>query len=226
MPKTNTHLKCLWLFTIYMNTNFKLTVYWHDDHQQMPIKAIPLQHYPKLTLKNSVICPFYINKACEDILSILPGFLKDLPQSENLVCGAAIWTKTTLISFQHWFHSFSAFPFKSLLGIHFFWSAKERYFLIIYYLRLLYLYIGRISTHVCHSFGVFQVFKSLVTHLSTIILLRSMSSTFQSDFCLYLKNFNSCMAAVISVNVKIFLSQNQSYRICWLVLPFLGLTYF
>ena len=35
-------------------------------------------------------------KACEDILYIIPKFLIDLPQSENLICGAATWTKTTL----------------------------------------------------------------------------------------------------------------------------------
>ena len=32
--------------------------------------------------------------------SLLPGFLKDLPQSENLVRGAATWTKTTLAIFE------------------------------------------------------------------------------------------------------------------------------
>ena len=104
LPKTNTHMKWLWLFTIYTNKNFRPTVKWLYGHQQTPINyATFLQHSSKRISRNLVKCLFrlfYINKACEYILWILQGFLQDLSQSENLVRGVATWTKTALAVFQ------------------------------------------------------------------------------------------------------------------------------
>ena len=120
LTKTNTHLKWLWLFIIYKNTNFSLTVKWLNGHQQMPIDAILLQHSPELISKNPVICLFWINKACEDIFCIPQEFLKNWPESENLARGAATWTKTALAIFQLWFHYFSQ---------HFFQGTCDTFFL-------------------------------------------------------------------------------------------------
>ena len=67
---------------------------------------------------------FQDRKACKKIFAIIPRFLEDLRQSEDLVRGAATRTKTALIIFQFLFHYFSAFPFK-VFGIHFSWQTEE-----------------------------------------------------------------------------------------------------
>ena len=43
-----------------------------------------------------MICFFEIDNACKEIFAISPRSLKDLFQSEDLVCGAATRTKTAL----------------------------------------------------------------------------------------------------------------------------------
>ena len=116
----------LWLFAIYPNTNLRSTVEWLNGAQKLTINAILLQNFPKFIPKNSVICFFKIDKVCKETFAILPRFLEDLLQSEDLVRGAATRTKTALTIFQFWFHYFSAFPFKAF-GIYFPWQTKEWY---------------------------------------------------------------------------------------------------
>ena len=129
----------------------------------MPINDIFLQHSPELISRNSVMCFFLINKACEDILCILLGILKNLPQSENLVRGAATWAKTTLAIFQFWFHYFSAFPFKAF-GIHFSWKAKKWYSLIIRTLFKIVFLVYK-NDHTCLPvFRCFSKFPRPLTH--------------------------------------------------------------
>jgi len=56
---------------------------------------------------------------------LLPGFLRNLLESENLVCSATAGTKATLDIIQLWFNCFVTSFFKEL-GIHFVWEAMER----------------------------------------------------------------------------------------------------
>ena len=93
---------------------------------QLTINAIFLQNLPKFIPRNLVICFFKIDKASKEIFAILPRFLEDWLQSEDLVRGAATRTKIALTTFQFWFHYFSAFPFKAF-GIYFAWQTKEWY---------------------------------------------------------------------------------------------------
>ena len=69
---------------------FKLALERLNGFQQTPINVIPLQHSPELISRNPVICFLLINKTCAYILCILPGFLKNLPQSENLYVERAL----------------------------------------------------------------------------------------------------------------------------------------
>ena len=119
-------MKRLWLLAIYPIANLRLAVEWLNGTQQLIINAILLQNLPKFIPRNSVICFFKIDKQCKEIFAILPRFLKDLLQSEDLVHGAATRTKTTLTIFQFWFHYFSAFSFKAF-GIYFPWQTKKWY---------------------------------------------------------------------------------------------------
>ena len=89
--------------------------YWRvtTDHQRHT-PAKPSKVYPEeLGLMLSKI-----NKSCKEIFSILPRFLEDLLQSEDLFHSAATRTKTALAILLFWFHYFSAFPFKTF-GIYF-----------------------------------------------------------------------------------------------------------
>jgi len=51
---------------------------------------------------------------CKDVFSILPRFLKNMVESENLVCRATAETKTALGIIQFWFNYFAASFFKAL----------------------------------------------------------------------------------------------------------------
>ena len=62
----------------------------------------------------SVLCFFKINKTCKEIFAILPRFLEDLLQSEDLVRGAATRTKTALALLQ-----FFSSPISRLLAFTF-----------------------------------------------------------------------------------------------------------
>ena len=116
----------LWLLVIYPKANLRSAVEWLNGAQQLTINAILLQNLLKFVPRNSVICFFKIDKACKEIFAILPRFLEDLLQRENLVRGAATRTKTALTIFQFWFHYFSAFPFNAF-GIYFPWQTEEWY---------------------------------------------------------------------------------------------------
>ena len=126
LPESNAHIEWLWLLAIYPNTNLRSAVEWLNGAQQWTINAILLQNLPKFIPRNSVICFFKIDKACKEIFAILPRFLEDLLQSEDLVRGAAIRTKIALTIFQFWFHKFSAFPLKAF-GVYFPWQTEEWY---------------------------------------------------------------------------------------------------
>ena len=118
----------LWLLAIYPNTNLRSAVEWLNVALQLTINAIFLQNLPKFIPKNSVICFFKIDKACKEIFAILPMFLEDLLQSEDLVRGAATRTNTALTIFQFWFHYFSAFPFKAFgIPVYFPRQTEEWY---------------------------------------------------------------------------------------------------
>ena len=65
----------IWLLIIHTNTNFKLTVKWLNGHWHMPINVILLQQSQSTYLGTK---SYLINKACKNILYILPRFLKDL----------------------------------------------------------------------------------------------------------------------------------------------------
>jgi len=56
---------------------------------------------------------------------MLPRFLENLLESENLVCNAAAGTKNALGSIRLWFNYFAASYFKALC-YYFSWEAKER----------------------------------------------------------------------------------------------------
>ena len=71
----------------------------------MAINKCPSMPYSCSTLQNSDLeksghMAFLDQQACEGVLCILPGFLITLLLSENLIRGAAIWTKTTPEIFQ------------------------------------------------------------------------------------------------------------------------------
>jgi len=67
-----------------------------NGKQQLTINVTLLQNPSKYISRNTVICFFEVNKACKEGFAIFPRFLKYLLQSEDLVRGAATWTKTAL----------------------------------------------------------------------------------------------------------------------------------
>ena len=68
----------------------------HSTDHKSHIPPKPSIVYPR----NLAMRFFKIDKACKEIFAILSSFLKDLLQSEDLVQGAATWTKTTLAILQ------------------------------------------------------------------------------------------------------------------------------
>ena len=80
---------------------------------------------PKLFTRNLVVCFLEVDKTCVDVFCILPRFLKNLLESENLICNATGGTKTALGIIPVWFNYFAASFFKAP-GIHFSREAKER----------------------------------------------------------------------------------------------------
>ena len=93
-----------------------------SNWRSTPYSCRTLEFIPR----NSVICFFEIDKACKEIFTVLPRFLGDLLQSEDLVRGTATRTKTALDILQFWFHYFSAFSFEAF-GIYFPWQTKKLY---------------------------------------------------------------------------------------------------
>ena len=71
------------------------------------------QSFSKFIPRNSDLCFFKIDKACKEIFTLLPRFLKDSLLSEVLLRIAATRTKTALTILQFCFHYFSEFPFKA-----------------------------------------------------------------------------------------------------------------
>jgi len=67
-------------------------------------------------MRNPVICFLEVDKACVDVFGILPRFLKNLLQNENLVCYAAAGTKSALSIIQVWFNYFAASFSRHLIG--------------------------------------------------------------------------------------------------------------
>ena len=100
LPESNAHMERLWLLANYPNINFRSAVKWLKGTYQLIINAILLQNLAKSIGRNSFICFFKIDNACKEIFAILPRFREDLPQSKDLVHGAATQMKTALIIFQ------------------------------------------------------------------------------------------------------------------------------
>jgi len=69
---------------------------------------------PKLFTRNLVVCFLEVDKTCVDVFCILPRFLKNLLESENLICNATGGTKTALGIIPVWFNYFAASFFKAL----------------------------------------------------------------------------------------------------------------
>ena len=133
--------------------------------------------------------PFLRQQSIRRYLLHTPGTIKDLPQSKNLVRGAATWTKTTRAVFQLQFHYFSAFCFKAL-GIHLSWKIKKWCCLIICTLftsAFLVCWNDRTSLPV---YWCFPKFPRLLAPLSTnVLFLLSMPSTFQIELHLHRQPF-------------------------------------
>ena len=99
---------------------FQEATYWEDFEgvaivnsiSIYPLHALLLQNIPKFILRNSVICFFKIDKACKEIFAMLPRFLEDLLQSEEL----KIWSVELRTGRKpHW----PSFSFDSTISRHF-----------------------------------------------------------------------------------------------------------
>jgi len=68
-------------------------------------------------------CLFEVDKACKEVFTILPKFLKDILQNEDLVRGIEIRTKTALSILL----LFTAFSFKrfGIWHVVFSWQTKR-----------------------------------------------------------------------------------------------------
>ena len=195
------------LFTIYMNTNFRLTVEWLNGRQHMPklpINAILPQHSPELISRNPVVCLFRSTKHAKTSFANSKDFLK-ICLSENLVRGLRPGRKPHLL-FSNWFHYFATFPFKAL-GIPRtpFWKAKMWYCSIIR-LHFTIAFLVNRNDHTCLPvFWCFSKFPRDLTHprQSTYFLFRSfnISDRILSSPAAF-PNFNPRMAAATSVNLK------------------------
>ena len=76
-------------------------------------------------LISKVICFFEINETSEDIFSILPAFLNNLPESEDLVRCASTRAETTLMVCQI-FLNYRTTPFFQALSIGLTRKAEQR----------------------------------------------------------------------------------------------------
>ena len=96
---------------------------WHvaiGDQRHTP--AEPSRVYPE-ELGHML---FRNRQSTKEIFTVLPRFLDDLLQSEDLVRSTATRTKTALDNLQFWFHYFFAFSFEAF-GIYFPWQTKKLY---------------------------------------------------------------------------------------------------
>jgi len=106
-------------------------------------------------MRNPVVCFFEVNKTCVDVFGILPRFLQNLLESENVVCCAAAGMKTTLGIIQLWFNYFAT-SFFMPLGIYFLGRLRrEMLQLLMHSLLSPSLGMGMI-TPVCQSLVLFQ----------------------------------------------------------------------
>jgi len=66
-------------------------------------------------MRNPVVCFLEVDKKCVDVFDILPRFVENLLQSENLVCNATAMTKSTLDIVQILFKLFRGIYFQGTL---------------------------------------------------------------------------------------------------------------
>ena len=81
------------------------------------------QHHTPTTLlkafhEEPVVCFLEVDKAYVDVFCILPRFLKNLLESENLVCSATAGMQTALGIIQLWFNYFTACFFKAVGNVN------------------------------------------------------------------------------------------------------------
>jgi len=76
------------------------------------------QHSPEFFTRNSVVCFLQVDKTCVKVFGLLPRFLKNLLESEILVCSAMARMKTALGIIQLWFKYFAASFFKALGNVN------------------------------------------------------------------------------------------------------------
>jgi len=81
----------------------------------------------KLFTRNPVTCYLEVDKTCVDVFGLLPRFLNNLLESENLVCSATAATTTALGIIQLWFNYFVASFFKALgnVNVHYLKFPKK-----------------------------------------------------------------------------------------------------
>ena len=77
-----------------------------DGQQEAPVNTVFPQHPPQLFTRNPAIYIPEVDKTCAYVFGRLPGFLKNLLESETLVCSATATTKTALDTTQLWFNYF------------------------------------------------------------------------------------------------------------------------
>jgi len=73
---------------------------------------------PKFFTSNAVVRFLEVDTACVDVFCILPRFLKNLLENENLVCIATAATKSALGIIQLWFNYFAASLFKAFGNVN------------------------------------------------------------------------------------------------------------
>ena len=125
----------------------------------------------RFSLRDPVICFLKVDKTCVDIFGVLPRFLEDLLDSENLVCSATSGAKTVLGILQFWFKCHTAHFYKAL-DVHFSTEDRERCHGVFFHVSPL-VYVGSVP---------FQKTRPLDSDESAKELLDSWLRAFQVGF--------------------------------------------
>jgi len=133
----------------------------------------------RFSLRDPVICFLKVDKTCVDIFGVLPRFLEDLLDSENLVCSATSGAKTVLGILQFWFKCHTAHFYKAL-DVHFSTEDRERCHGVFFHVSPL-VYV---DDH--PSFPIFQYLSRTPGHLTQTNQPKNSSihgfEHFRSDF--------------------------------------------
>jgi len=85
LSELNTNAERLWFNSVDTDTIFWAGIQWLDGQQEAPANTVLPQYPPKLFTRNPAIYFPEVDKTCINVFGMLPGFLENLLESENLL---------------------------------------------------------------------------------------------------------------------------------------------